>query len=228
MSSRAAKRQAVEAHILDLGRAQLATVGAAALSLRAIARELGMVSSAIYRYVESRDELLTRLVVEAYGELGDTVDHAVSSSPHDDPRERIRVLAHAFRDWSIANTAQFSLLYGSPVPGYHAPAERTVEPGTRVMRRLIETLAQAVVSGQLIATGDVDPGLAADLAYIRADLGVELDDAALVLAVSLWTWLIGAVGQEIFGGFGADTFSAPALLFDAQLRQRLGATSAEK
>ncbi|GAB19323.1 putative TetR family transcriptional regulator [Gordonia effusa NBRC 100432] len=224
MSSRVAKRQAIEAQILDLGRTQLATVGAAALSLRAIARELGMVSSAIYRYVESRDELLTRLVVEAYGELGDAVDAAVSKTT-DVPRERVYVLANAFRDWSIANTAQFALLYGSPVPGYHAPAERTVEPGTRVMRTLIGTLAQAAVVGELAVSGDVDAELTHDLAAVRAEVGVELDDAGLVFAVSLWTWLIGAVSQEIFGGFGSDTFSAPALLFDAQLRQRLDGTS---
>lgn len=227
MSSRAQKRQVVEQQILDRGRAQLASVGAAALSLRAIARDLGMVSSAIYRYVESRDELLTRLVIEAYDQLADEVDDALARAADDaDPRERLATLARAFRAWGLDHVAQFALLYGSPVPGYHAPSERTVAPGTRVMRTMLLLLDDGAAAGRpSIDAGPSAPAPGAavvgDLALIRADVGVELSDAELVFALTLWTWLVGTVSQEIFGGFGADTFAAPSSLFDAQLARLL-------
>ena len=221
---RALKRQAIDERIMAAGREQLASVGAAAISLRAIARELDMVSSAIYRYVESRDELLTRLVVEAFEEVADAADAAAARVPATAYRARIVALARAIRQWSVDHPAQFALLYGSPVPGYDAPADRTTQPGTRVMIALITALADAAATDDLDVPGaaDPDPALCDDLQRIRAELDVDLDDDQFVYAMSLWTWLIGAVGQEVFDGFGADTFRTPATLFDAQLGMMLG------
>ncbi len=219
---RAQKRQALEAQILTLGREQLATVGAAALSLRAIARELGIVSSAIYRYIDDRDELLTRLVVEAFDDLGDAVDARCASVESDDSRGRVAAVAHAFREWAIAEPARFALLYGSPVPGYSAPAERTVEPGTRVIVHLLRILDDAAAAGRLADVGgDVNTQLATDFTALRAEQQLALSDSQCVFAVGLWTWLIGTTSQEVFGGFGADTFGAPDALFDSQLTQQL-------
>ena len=78
MPTRAERREDVTARILKIGLRHLAEHGAAALSLRAVTRELGMVSSAVYRYVANRDELLTLLLVEAYTDLADAVDAAVA------------------------------------------------------------------------------------------------------------------------------------------------------
>src|SRR5690349_14169419 len=124
--------------ITRIGREHLAAVGAAALSLRAVARDLGVVSSAVYRYVGSRDELLTLLLVDAYNDLGDAVDAAVESVPADDFRGRFRALAGAVRGWALREPARYGLLFGSPVPGYQAPAERTTAPGTRVVISLVQ------------------------------------------------------------------------------------------
>ena len=77
MGKRQEGRQRIEAAIVEIGRKHLVTEGAAGLSLRAVARDLGMVSSAVYRYVQSRDDLLTLLVVDAYTELADAVLNAV-------------------------------------------------------------------------------------------------------------------------------------------------------
>ncbi len=77
-----ARAQTLE-DITRIGREHLATEGAAALSVRAVARDLGVVSSAIYRYVRSRDDLLTLLVVDGYDELGDAVDAALATVPAD-------------------------------------------------------------------------------------------------------------------------------------------------
>src|SRR5699024_10544924 len=85
-------RARTEAEILRLGREQLATGGPANLSLRAIARELGIVSSAIYRYVRSREELLTLLISDGYTSLGEEVDQAVAAVPKKDHRGRFFAL----------------------------------------------------------------------------------------------------------------------------------------
>lgn len=124
---RARARQQTMADILRIGREHLATHGAAALSLRAVARDLGVVSSAVYRYVASRDELLTLLVVDGYTELADTVDDALADVAADAHAEQFRVLGHAVRTWALREPARYALLFGSPVPGYHAPAEQTTD-----------------------------------------------------------------------------------------------------
>ena len=111
--------------IVRIGREHLATDGAAALSLRAVARDLGVVSSAVYRYVASRDELLTLLVVDGYDELGDAVDAALEQVDRDDHAGRVVAIGRAVRAWALAEPATYALLFGSPVPGYEAPAERT-------------------------------------------------------------------------------------------------------
>lgn len=125
LGKRVRNRLAVEAQILVVARQHLATEGAAALSLRAVARDLGMVSSGIYRYVESRDELLTRLIVDSYTSLAAAVRRAHDAVPGDDLIGRWHALGHAMRDWALAHPHDFALLYGSPVPDYEAPADRT-------------------------------------------------------------------------------------------------------
>ncbi len=88
-------------------------------------KDLGVVSSAVYRYVENRDELLTLLLIDAYNQLGDDVDAAVNAEAEDDFAAQFTALANAVRTWAIREPASYSLLFGSPVPGYQAPGERT-------------------------------------------------------------------------------------------------------
>ncbi|GAC55888.1 putative TetR family transcriptional regulator [Gordonia hirsuta DSM 44140 = NBRC 16056] len=220
---RARRRQELDREILRLGRAQLADVGAASLSVRAIARELGLASSAVYRYVASRDELLTRLVVAAYDDLADQVAAAVTANPGP-PAAELRTALQAFRAWALAHSAEFSLLYGSPVPDYHAPPERTSAPGTRVIGQLLGLLGEAFTAHPT-APSRVNPSpparLQHELQSTAEEFGAALDDAGMVAAISLWCWLIGAVGQEVTGGFGPETFDDPAALFDMQLQHQL-------
>ncbi|MFK0073042.1 TetR/AcrR family transcriptional regulator [Arthrobacter woluwensis] len=209
------------ADIVSLGRKHLAEQGAAALSLRAVARDLGVVSSAVYRYVESRDELLTLLLIDAYNELGDAVDAAVNQVPDDDFRERFLTLALAVRRWAVAEPACYALLFGSPVPGYQAPGERTIEPGTRVVLRLVGILDAAHRAGALRDAGEsgiVSDVLAGNLAAVRDELGLELPDELLARGVLVWTSVFGAVSFEVFGQYGPDTFPAREELFAHQMR----------
>lgn len=209
------------ADIVRIGREHLALHGAAALSLRAVARDLGVVSSAVYRYVENRDELLTLLLIDGYNELGDEVDAAVDALPAGDFAGRFRALAKAVRAWAIREPASYALLFGSPVPGYQAPGERTTVPGTRVIYRMVNIFDAAYRAGALdaaVSSAVVIPEkLAKDLASIRTEMNLAVPEASLARGVLVWTSVFGAVSFEVFGQYGADTFKARDELFEHQL-----------
>ncbi|MDQ0689178.1 TetR/AcrR family transcriptional regulator [Arthrobacter sp. W4I7] len=210
------------ADIVRLGRQHLAVHGAAALSLRAVARDLGVVSSAVYRYVENRDELLTLLLIDAVGELGDEVDAAVSAVPEGDHMGRFCALGRAVRAWALREPASYALLFGSPVPGYEAPAERTTGPGTRVIVTLVGILDAAARAGRLMVreqgVAAIPPALGSDLSAIRSQFNLDISGELVARGVLVWSALFGAVSFEVFNQYGPDTFSAPGELFDYHLR----------
>jgi AcrR family transcriptional regulator len=222
--TRAARREDVTARVLEIGRRHLAEHGAAGLSLRAVTRELGMVSSAVYRYVANRDELLTLLLVDAYDDQADAVDSAVASVGDRPWDVRLLAAAAAFRAWAVREPSRYALLYGSPVPGYAAPAERTTEPGTRVIGTLLGLVAEGVARGDVPdgpAPLDPQEPLAADLRRVTADVGLDVHPAVLARAVLLWATIVGGTSLEVFGQYGPDAFTTPALLLDAQVRMAL-------
>lgn len=210
------------ADIVRLGREHLATHGAAALSLRAVARDLGVVSSAVYRYVANRDELLTLLLIDAYGELGDAVDAAVAGKPEQDYAGRFQALGRAVRDWALREPARYGLLFGSPVPGYRAPAGRTTAPGTRVVYSLVRIFDAAYRAGAMAAgleaAAPIPSALSADLEAIRGELGLAIPAGPLARGALVWTSLFGAVSFEVFGQYGADTFAARDELYEHHLQ----------
>lgn len=217
MGKRQDTRERIERDIVEVGRAHLATDGAAGLSLRAIARELGMVSSAVYRYVASRDDLLTLLLIDAYTDLADAVDEAGGDAV--DWRARLTAQARAARAWALGDPARWALLYGSPVPGYHAPSERTVGPGTRVVGSLFGTIAEGIVAGEISSSAiAVGGSTSTDFDGLRDEFGFAGDDAAVMKCLTLWGGLVGAISLEVFGQYGADTFTDADAVFDGQLR----------
>ncbi|WP_197518346.1 TetR/AcrR family transcriptional regulator [Mycobacterium sp. E3198] len=218
MGKRQESREQIEARIVELGRRQLVDRGAAGLSVRAIARELGVVSSAVYRYVSSRDELLTLLLIDAYSDLADAVDRAretVAEAWSDD----VIAIARAARRWAVTHPAQWALLYGSPVPGYHAPAERTVPAGTRVVGAIFDAVAAGIATGDIRLTNDLAPQpMSSDFERIRHEFGFPGDDQVIAKCFLLWAGVLGAISLEVFGQYGADTLTDPAAVFDTQLR----------
>ena len=193
-------RAELTAEITDAARRQLADVGAAALSLRAVAREVGMVSSAVYRYFPSRDDLLTRLIIDGYDDLGAAAEEA--DDPAAAPRDRWLAVCRAVRGWAKAHPHEYALLYGSPVPGYEAPKD-TVPAASRVGVVLGRILGDAARSGALPdATGERDPWLISDDAV--AVLGGEhpsLDETVRARALLAWSSLYGTISFELFGHF---------------------------
>src|ERR1700694_471488 len=218
MGKRQDTRDRIEGQIIELGRRHLVTEGAAGLSLRAIARDLGMVSSAVYRYVASRDDLLTLLLIDGYSELAGAVDRARESADGS-WRDQVVAIAHAARQWAIAQPASWALLYGSPVPGYHAPPERTVGPGTRVVGALFDAVAAGIAAGDIPVTNMVlSQPMSSDFERLREEFDFSGDDSAVAKCFLLWAGLVGAISLEVFGQYGADTLTDPAAVFDLQVR----------
>jgi AcrR family transcriptional regulator len=199
-SARERVRTEITGEITDAARRQLAEVGAAALSLRAVAREVGMVSSAVYRYFPSRDDLLTRLIIDGYDDLGVAAEAA--DDPSAPPLERWLAVCRAVRRWARAHPHEYALLYGSPVPGYRAP-EDTIPAAERVGIVLGRILGDAASAGLLPdGTGERDPDLVSEDAV--AALGGEhpaLDESVRVRALLAWSSLYGTISFELFGHF---------------------------
>jgi AcrR family transcriptional regulator len=200
--------------ITDVARRHLATDGAPGLSLRAVAREMGMVSSAIYRYFPSRDDLLTALIIDGYNALGEAVEKADASCPRDDFGGRWLAVCRAVREWALAHPHEYALLYGSPVPGYQAPQD-TVGPALRDTVVYGHIMAEAAQAGVLDPPGPyppAPPSFAEDAERLRLVLP-GLPDDTVARAVTAWTALFGMVNFELFGQF-ANTILDPATIFE--------------
>lgn len=197
-SIRARVRAELTEEIKATARRRLAEAGAN-LSLRAVARDLGMVSSALYRYFPSRDDLLTALIIDAYNALGTAVEQAEAAvGDRTDLRGRWLASGRAVRRWALANPAEYALIYGSPVPGYAAPQD-TVGPATRTVRVLAGILADGVAAGRLAATPELPGPVAADLAQLRAGEFPDVPEPVLARGMVAWIHLFGAVSFELFG-----------------------------
>ncbi|MFF4547141.1 TetR/AcrR family transcriptional regulator [Streptomyces sp. NPDC001406] len=197
--ARARARIEVTAAIKDEARRQLAAQGAAKLSLRAVARELGMVSSALYRYFPSRDDLLTALIIDAYDSLGEAAEAAAAEVRDAAPAERWVAVCEAVRRWALTHPHEYALIYGSPVPGYSAP-EATVPPASRVGVLLIGIVREAY-ERRGVARTPLPAELAPEARRMAADLAPDLPPEVVVALVAAWAQLYGLVGFELFGQF---------------------------
>jgi AcrR family transcriptional regulator len=203
-ASRGARERAraeLTREIKQEARRQLAAHGAQNLSLRGVARELGMASSALYRYFPSRDDLLTSLIIDAYDSLGQAAEDAEAGSARGG-RTRWRATCAAVRNWALAHPHEYALIYGSPVPGYRAP-EATVGPATRVARVIGRVLADtAVKDNSACKPGSRNsvPPILAEQAAVVADLIAPGTPATVIARVLIaWTQVFGMISFELFG-----------------------------
>jgi AcrR family transcriptional regulator len=198
-TARAIARDQISSAILAAGRRQLAEVGPAALSLRAVARDIGMVSSAVYRYVASRDDLLTELLIAAYDELGEAVESGEDDVSRDNLEGRWTAICMTVRRWATVHPHDWALLYGSPVPGYAAP-QRTIGPASRVPLRVMGVIAAAQAHGVTpVPTPPMDARLQAGIAGLREFAPGDIDDPLLLRALAAWASVVGTVSLELFG-----------------------------
>ncbi|WP_329385245.1 TetR/AcrR family transcriptional regulator [Streptomyces sp. NBC_01351] len=207
----------------------MASGGPDAITLRAIARDMGMTANAIYGYFATRDSLVTTLIDNVYTSLADTVDAAWESAPAQDPAARIQAWACAFRNWALANAEGFRLIYGDPVPGYRPPeggaapdAAHRVCTGITALAAAAWPHAESRYADSDFAWSDFDAGL---LDKVRPAFP-DLPPAAVALALRIWSHLHGLVSLEVYGHLRTQTLSPEKLFREelAQLVRSLGLT----
>lgn len=220
-TARERARVEITAEILDAARIHLARDGAPALSLRAVARDVGMVSSAVYRYVPNRDALLTMLIIDAYDSLGTSVEKSEAAVPRGDHLGRFLATCHAVRTWAIAHPHEYALIYGSPVPGYAAPTD-TIGPASRVPVVLVTILHDLAAAGAAPSALSVDGPVSAAVAPIREFAGGAVSDDLLLRGLAAWSGLFGSMSFELYGHLHnvvASGTRARKAYFDHQMRQ---------
>ncbi|MEU2872777.1 TetR/AcrR family transcriptional regulator [Streptomyces olivoreticuli] len=221
MGRRERLRLETTAEIKKVALELMAAGGPDAITLRAIAREMGMTANAIYGYFATRDDLVTTPINDVYTSLADTVDAAWATAPAPEPAALIEAWACAFRNWALANPEGFRLIYGDPVPGYRPPeggaapdAAQRVCTGITALADAAWPQAQLRYADSDFGWSDFDPGL---LGKVRPAFP-DLPPAGVALALRIWSHLHGLVSLEIYGHLQAQALS-PEKLFREELAQ---------
>jgi len=205
-TARQRARAELTREIKEGARRQLAATGADGISLRAVARELGMASSALYRYFPSRDDLLTALIIDAYDAIGEAAEQAIADEKPDETWGRDRWLAacHAIRGWALAHPHEYALIYGSPVPGYQAPQD-TIAHAARVAGVLGGLLQGADHAGTRRRPASAPDGqdlpgqLRAQAEVVSAAVAPGVPAGIAARGLIAWTQLFGMLSFELFG-----------------------------
>jgi AcrR family transcriptional regulator len=199
-------RARVRQEVKEAALHQLTEAGPGGLSVSAIGKKLGVSGPALYRYFASRDDLLTELVIDAYHDLATALTAATSQVPHDSPRARFEALARAYRRWALAEPHRYRLLFGPPLPGYEAHAQRLVEASWAAMHLLLNVLREFEV-----CTAKLPEPLAAELAAWAQQHVQRIEPGTALHAVLIWSQLHGIVSLEIAGNFASMDINADQL-----------------
>ena len=196
------QHDATREEIKAVARQQMKAEGSAALSLRAIGRALGLTAPALYRYYPSRDELITALIIDAYHSQAAWLEEACNALPPDDHAGRLRAFIMAYREWSIAHPEDYKLIYGTPIPGYHAPWELTAPAAQRNMLIVLALLKAAWQAKALTLPAEytrLPPPLRQKLAEAAAQMGYDVPLPILHVAIVSWGHIQGLISLELFG-----------------------------
>jgi AcrR family transcriptional regulator len=191
---RAQVREEVKRHAW----AQIAGAGVTTLSLNAIAKEMGMSGPALYRYFSGRDELITELVRDAYRGLADTVRAAFEAGTTP------VALAAVIRKWALSDPHRYLLIYGTPVPGYHAPEEITA-----ISNEILAVLLEVCADTDDRPKTPFDVLLSTNREWAAA---LPASSPTVHRALSFWTRLQGVLSLELAGHFAPLGFDAGLLL----------------
>lgn len=197
---RSAQQTDVQETIKETAWKQIGESGAPTLSLRAIARELGITAPAIYNYFPRRDDLVTALIIDAYTSFGDSQLAARDAVPAEDVKGRMMAIGIAYRDWALTHPQRYQLIFGTPIPGYEAPVERVMPAGVRSMSALVSVVETLRAAGALRAEGFplVMPGYEKRLDVWRT-YGGQAEVLSVSVAILIWARVHGLVSLEIAG-----------------------------
>ena len=224
-------RQTTVAEIKSRAWQQIAEAGAPSLSLRAIAREMGMTSSALYRYFPSRDDLLTALITDGFASLADALEATEAEvAGVTGGGERFIRIVRAYRAWALDHPSAYALIFGTPVPGLEVEDPATKLELVRGVNVLFRCMIEAVQRGVIQPPPLQGPGAGRLRARLRA-WGLEeapgLPPPALAGCMFAWTQLHGAISLELFGHM-PDALLPADDLFEQQMRQVLAALGAHR
>lgn len=205
---RARFRNQVRDDVKRVALRQLAEGGPQSISVNAIAKELGVSGPALYRYFRNRDDLITALVIDAYGDLAAAIEAAIERRP---ATQRLTALARGYRAWAVEQPHRYRLLFAEPTPGYDAHQEQLVDAAQRLMVTLAGVLAETGASA-----APPPPRMARQLKAWARKRGIEADPALAHRAITAWSRLHGIVSLEIEGNFASMGLDA-ALLFEAEV-----------
>ncbi|MFD5724963.1 TetR/AcrR family transcriptional regulator [Streptomyces sp. NPDC058368] len=217
---RARYREQTRAEIKEVALRQLAEGGVAALALTRIAKALGLSGPALYRYFANRDDLLSALIRDAYDDAATAIGEAAATARDRSPRERLRVLAGAYRAWAVSEPHRYLLIQGSPVPGYVAPDD-TLERARAALGPFLPVFAggspgadAASMVDRMTAWLETDTGVGSWVAEYAPDATGDVRASAVALAgaVLVWAQLHGAVGLEVAGQFAGMGHDGESLL----------------
>ena len=221
-SARERVRLELTSEIKQVALAQLASSGGAALSLRAIAREMGMASSALFRYFRNRDALLTALIIDSYSSLAEAAETAEARVHEESIEDRWMAICHGVRNWALAHPHEYALIFGSPIPGYAAP-NGTVAPASRVPLLLGDLLGDLMSEESYDSGALPEPSSAIQraIAPVRATMPKGVPSELMVRGLMAWTYLFGAVSFEVFG-HRHNVIADPEAFFDYEVRRLAG------
>lgn len=214
MTSRAQRREVTQRAILDASLKLLAEGGQEALTVRGLARQLNLVPSALYRYVTSRQDLLTILFQNLHNDWADALQAALDEVPDGDVRSRWRAFARALRQWSLDHPHEWTLINGAPPRDYHAVEGQNLTAGMRLYQMLGRLGADAEAAGlQPRVTEAEYPGDLSGITAFITESGIELQPETVVAGLAAWHLLMGALYAERFGAWGHDLI-APEDYYD--------------
>jgi AcrR family transcriptional regulator len=218
---RARLRTATIRDIKDAALAQIAEVGAPALSLRGVARAIGMSPAGLYRYYDGRDALLTALITDAYAALADAVEDGIGANG-EDPTERFAAGIRAYRQWSISHPNEFLLIFGTPVPGYAAPEEGSTVAANRRMGRAFFAVGVEAWRRGTFRPSALDRPPTPGETQLAAEIDPELPPSLVPVMLGTWAHFHGLVSLEVLGQLHWVYPADAATFFETELSRLLG------
>jgi AcrR family transcriptional regulator len=203
-------RAATTEEIIQTARRLLVASGPKAMSLRAIASDMGMTAPGLYRYFDSYEELLRHVCANIFTELGQDIQRAIDAAAagpgpeHVTEKLTIKMVAacREFRRWALNHPAEFALLFGVPVPGFDDGRWDIADECALAFAGTFFTLFLELWSRApfaVPAAEQIDPGLRDQLVRYREALGADIPVGAVLTFLRCWTVLYGAVALEVFG-----------------------------
>jgi len=187
---------------------QIAELGASALSLRAIARELKITAPAIYNYFPDRDALVTALIIDAYRSFGDSQLEARDAISASNTLERMKAIGIAYRTWAHTYPQRYQLIFGTPIPGYEAPLMEVLPSAARSLSALVSVVEQLRVTGKLMIKSFPQVKSEYKVSFETwKKYGGDVDMLSMSVAMVIWSRVHGIVSLEIANNlppFGAN------------------------